>query len=166
MEFHDNYPQYEMMSHHSNEEGVHKRKKLWRVFWIMLVITLVELVIGFYADSVPRMILMITFIVFTILKAAYIVLSFMHLGDEKKAFKYTILVPFSLFIIYLIWIITTEGTYAGVPFRKTQMDKNIVTQQEQLKEQHKTGGTHHKTPDNRPGENTGNSQKEHSPEGH
>ena len=28
-EFHDDYPQYELMAHHSDEAGVAKRKKLW-----------------------------------------------------------------------------------------------------------------------------------------
>jgi cytochrome c oxidase subunit 4 len=51
MEFHDNYPQYELMSHHTEEEGKKKRRKLWNVFWIMLCITIVELVVGFMQDS-------------------------------------------------------------------------------------------------------------------
>ena len=31
MEFNDGAPQYELMAHHSEEEGAVKRKKLWRV---------------------------------------------------------------------------------------------------------------------------------------
>lgn len=158
MEFHDNYPQYELMAHHSEEEGVHKRKKLWKVFWIMLTITLVELAIGFYNDHFPRIALMIIFIGFTIAKAAYIVLSFMHLGDEKRAFKYTVLTPFTLFIIYLIWIVTTEGSYAGVPFRKSQMDKQIVKQQEEIRAHHGKGSQIKS--EKRPGENQENTEHE------
>jgi cytochrome c oxidase subunit IV len=47
----------------------------------------------------------------TLVKAGYIVLSFMHLGDEKKALKYVILVPYIIFIVYLIFILLTESNY-------------------------------------------------------
>ena len=50
-EFHDDYPQYELMAHHSEEEGKIKRRKLWNVFWIMLSVTIVELIIGFQASA-------------------------------------------------------------------------------------------------------------------
>jgi cytochrome c oxidase subunit IV len=51
----------------------------------------------------------IAFVVLTLVKAAYIVLSFMHLGDERKNLKYVILLPYALFILYLIFIGTSEG---------------------------------------------------------
>jgi cytochrome c oxidase subunit IV len=47
-------------------------------------------------------------------KAAYIVLIFMHLGDEKKSLKYVVLLPYALFILYLIFI----GVYEGVSFQE------------------------------------------------
>ena len=104
MEFNDNYPQYELMAHHSEEDGKKTRKKLWKVFWIMLGITIVELIVGFYNTHFPDLALKVIFIGFTIVKAGFIVLSFMHLGDEVKAFKYAVLVPFCVFIIYLVFI--------------------------------------------------------------
>lgn len=124
-EFNDNYPQYELMAHHSEEEGKTKRRKLWNVFWIMLGITLVELMVGFYNTHFSDIALKVIFIGFTIVKAGYIVLSFMHLGDEVKAFKYAVLVPFIVFIIYLVFIADLgEGTYAK-KYRMV-MDKNIT----------------------------------------
>ena len=124
-EFNDNYPQYELMAHNSEEEGKTKRRKLRRVFWIMLGITLVELDIGFYNTSFADVALKVIFIGFTIVKAGYIVLSFMHLGDEVKAFKYAVLVPFIVFIIYLVFIADLgEGTYAKR--YRTVMDKNVT----------------------------------------
>ncbi len=124
-EFNDNYPQYELMAHHSEEEGKKKRRKLWNVFWIMLGITLIELVVGFYNTHFSDIALKIIFIGFTIVKAGFIVLSFMHLGDEVKAFKYAVLVPFIVFIIYLVFIADLgEGTYAK-KYRMV-MDKNVT----------------------------------------
>jgi cytochrome c oxidase subunit IV len=53
------------------------------------------------------------YIVLTLIKAGYIVLVFMHLGDEKKSLKYIILVPYFLFMLYLIFISLTEGLALG-----------------------------------------------------
>ena len=146
-EFHDDYPQYEFMAHHSEEEGKVKRKKLWKVFWIMLGITIFELIIGSYAnklgllneDRTSSVTLKFIFIGLTILKAGFIVLSFMHLGDEKKAMKWTILAPYTIFIVYLIGIIVTESNYCRV--HKAPMDNIIVQQKIHLNEAAKSG--HH-----------------------
>jgi cytochrome c oxidase subunit IV len=54
-----------------------------------------------------------SFVVMTLVKAAYIVLVFMHLGDEKKSLRYVILVPYILFILYLIFIALTEALAVG-----------------------------------------------------
>jgi cytochrome c oxidase subunit IV len=120
-EFNDNYPQYELMAHHSEEDGKKKRRKLWNVFWIMLGITLVELMVGFYNTHFSD-----------------IALSFMHLGDEVKAFKYAVLVPFIVFIIYLVFIADLgEGTYAK-KYRMV-MDKNVTEHQDAEHGEHSEG---------------------------
>ncbi|HAA01136.1 MAG TPA: hypothetical protein DCD96_05765, partial [Flavobacteriales bacterium] len=49
----------------------------------------------------------------TIIKAGYIVLVFMHLGDERKNLLWAILAPYGLFILYLIFICLTEGTFVN-----------------------------------------------------
>jgi len=51
------------------------------------------------------------YIILTLFKAAYIVMSFMHLGDERKSFKWVILAPYTLFIVYLLFIGITESEY-------------------------------------------------------
>jgi len=38
---------------------------------------------------------------------------FMHLGDESKSLKYMILVPYTIFILYLLFIVFTEAAYIG-----------------------------------------------------
>lgn len=146
-EFHDDYPQYELMAHHSEEEGKIKRRKLWNVFWIMLAITIVELIIGSFADKwgllnddrTSTFVLKVIFIGLTIGKAYYIVYSFMHLGDEKKMMKYTVVVPYTIFIIYLFYIIVGEANYSLL--HKEKMDPLIIKQKMELNEQAKSG--HH-----------------------
>lgn len=143
MEFNDGFPQYEILAHHSEEEGKVKRKKLWRVFWIMLAITILELIIGLKAEAwglldamkFSTVTLKLIFVFLTIVKAGYIVLSFMHLGDERKSLKYTILVPYVLFVLYLTWIILVEGTYSMSTDRKAPMNQLIIDQQYKLRTQ-------------------------------
>ena len=136
MEFHDDYPQYEMMAHHSEEDGVGKRKKLWKVFFIMLVITIMELVVGFKAADwgiAGTTALKLFFILFTIAKAFFIVFEFMHLGHENKPSKWVILAPYITFILYLIYMTSIdEGTYSMK--HRFPMDKHVI---EQAAEHHK-----------------------------
>ena len=111
-EFHDDYPSYEHMAHHSEEEGKTKRKALWRVFWYMLFITIVELIIGFMAPSQGwsgTLGIKVLFIGLTIVKAGFIVMAFMHLGHEVKFMKFAILLPYVIFMSYTIFIVLDEG---------------------------------------------------------
>ncbi len=122
--FNDNFPSYETMAHHSEEEGVAKRKKLWTVFFILSAITIVELIIGFYPSSFSDLALKFIFIGGTLLKAAFIVLSFMHLGEEVKQLRYLVIAPYVIFIIYLSFIALNEGMYSKDI--KATMDNNVL----------------------------------------
>ena len=135
-EFNDNYPSYETMYNHDEAYGKKARRTLWNVFWIMLAITVVELVIGFLAPSKGwsgTLTLKVLFIGLTIVKAAFIVMWFMHLKHEVKFFKYVILMPYMIFILYTIFIVLTEGTYAGGSGRFAKLDPIIVKQQADLR---------------------------------
>jgi cytochrome c oxidase subunit IV len=109
----DDIIEYSLDAHHSEEEGIKKRKKIWFVFWVLLVVTIVEVSLGLMFSRDPGMqtFLFVTFIALTIVKAYYIVMSYMHLGDEAKSFRLTILGPFIFFILYLIFIALVEATY-------------------------------------------------------
>lgn len=113
-DFHDVYPDYEGMAHHDEATGKKVRRKLWTVFWILLGITIVEVLIGLYAqEALGKGWLKIIFIGLTLVKAAYIVMVFMHLKDENKWTKWVILIPYAVFIGYLIIMMTIgEGNYA------------------------------------------------------
>jgi cytochrome c oxidase subunit 4 len=50
------------------------------------------------------------FIILTLVKAGYIVMVFMHLGDERKAMRWVILIPYAFFIMYLIFILFYDAT--------------------------------------------------------
>ena len=92
---------------------------IWKVFWILLFITAFEVALGiikpsFLVDTIflGTKLLNHVFIVLTIIKAAYIILQFMHLGHEKQALKWTILLPAMVLVPYLLFIILSEGAYA------------------------------------------------------
>ena len=140
-EFNDDYPEYELMAHHDEEYGKKARRVLWNVFWIMLAITIAELVVGFMAPGhhwTGQLWLKLFFITFTVIKAAAIVMWFMHLKHEVTFFKYVILLPYATFICYCIFICLNEGMYSGKPNNRTNFDKLIVKQQEDLR----AGGAH------------------------
>ena len=111
--------EYSLSANHDEEHGIAIRKKIWKVTIILTVITVAEVFMGAYikqytgdgGDNSVWPYIRLSFIILTIFKAAYIVLVFMHLGDERKNFKMVILIPYILFIIYLLFICITESSY-------------------------------------------------------
>jgi cytochrome c oxidase subunit IV len=145
MEFNDNYPAYETMYNHDEAHGKKNRRTLWNVFWIMLAITIVELIIGFLAPGkgwTGTWWLKTLFIGLTIAKAAAIVIWFMHLGHEVKFMKYVILIPYIIFMLYGMFVILTEGTYSGESGKFAKTDKIFIEQQQALKSGHYGGSDH------------------------
>jgi cytochrome c oxidase subunit IV len=51
------------------------------------------------------------FILLTLVKAYYIAWDFMHLRDEKKSFKLSIVLPLTILIPYLTLILLLEADY-------------------------------------------------------
>jgi cytochrome c oxidase subunit IV len=86
-------------------------KRIWKTFWILSVITLIELGIGLAIYTIhegenPNAMLVLFFkglvCILTLAKAYYIVSIFMHLGDEVRNMIMTIVVPLTLFIWFII----------------------------------------------------------------
>jgi len=113
----DDIIEYSLDGHHSEEDGKKIRKKIWIVTIILSVITALEVLVGaFYPKTEAGnawVFIKWGYILLTLVKAGYIVLVFMHLGDERKAFKYMILMPYILFILYLIFHLRIEALELG-----------------------------------------------------
>jgi cytochrome c oxidase subunit IV len=111
----DDIIEYSLDAHHSEEHGKKIRAKIWKVTALLTVITAVEVFLGAIikqgSDAWPCV--KWSFILMTLLKAGYIVMVFMHLGDERKGMRYVILVPYFLFMLYLIFIAVTEALAIG-----------------------------------------------------
>lgn len=117
----DDIYEYSLDAHHDEEAGKKIRKKIVFVTVLLTVITIVEVALGAFikqsSDAWP--IVKWSFIAMTLVKAGYIVLTFMHLGDERKGLRYVILVPYFIFILYLIFILLWEGTAVGESWPST-----------------------------------------------
>tara|TARA_B100000287_G_C19998747_1_gene529694 strand:+ start:168 stop:494 length:327 start_codon:yes stop_codon:yes gene_type:complete len=91
---------------------------IWKVFWILLIVTAVEVVLGiikppYLVETIflGTKLLNHVFIVLTLVKAAYIVNVFMHLGFERKSLQWTILLPAFILVPYLLFILLAEADY-------------------------------------------------------
>ena len=85
-------------------------KKIWRTFWLLSVITVIELGIGLAIYTIhkganPNATLVLAFkgmvCILTLAKAYYIVSIFMHLGDEIRNMIMTVVVPLMLFLWFI-----------------------------------------------------------------
>jgi len=111
----DDIIEYSLDAHHSEEAGRAMRRKIWRITLLLAVVTTVEVTLGAYwkqwfpLDSWNM--IKWTYVVLTLVKATYIVMSFMHLGDERRNIRAIILLPYALFILYLVFIAIWESQY-------------------------------------------------------
>lgn len=110
----DDVIEYSLDAHHGEEEGRKMRRTIWRVTLLLAVVTAVEVTLGAYWRHIlpgSWHLVKWTFVVLTLVKATYIVMTFMHLGDERRNIRAIILLPYALFILYLIFIALWEGNY-------------------------------------------------------
>ena len=89
-------------------------KPIIRTFWILLGITLVELVLAtihLKTGFPPKLVLNGVYLILTCAKAFYIIAEFMHLRHEIKNLIMTIAVPATLFIWFIISFLWDGGSY-------------------------------------------------------
>ena len=112
-------------------------KKIWRTFWLLSAITLVELGIGLAiytihkgADPSKTLVLMFKGLVciLTLAKAYYIVSVFMHLGDEVRNMIMTIIVPLCLFVWFIAAFLWDGTSWKNLKNRYNRIDVNQTEQ--------------------------------------
>src|SRR5215210_6173904 len=117
--------------HHGHAEPSFSTKAIWRTFWILLVITCIELIIGmFIAPNFHNLKIFfnILYIFLTLLKAFYIVAEFMHLRHEIKNMIMTIIVPLFLFLWFVAAFLWDGNSYRDLrnnydPYKREQSQK-------------------------------------------
>ena len=93
-------------------------KRIWIVFAIMSVVTLIEVILGIikpeslhHVHFLGTSLLNHIFIILTIVKAYYIMWAFMHLEQEKAFFRWSVAGTLSFLCVYMITLILIEGEY-------------------------------------------------------
>ncbi len=107
----DDIIEYSLYNHHSEEEGKVKRRNIWKVTLLLSIVTLIEVLCGVFvkqgSDAWTAM--KVAFIVMTIIKAFYIVWTFMHIGDENRLLRITLMVTYIIFIVDILILLLIEG---------------------------------------------------------
>ncbi len=92
---------------------------IWKVFGILTVITLVEVVLGIYKPKslylthfLGTSLLNMIFLILTLVKAYFIAWYFMHLKGEKKWFRRAIVWTLVMYISYLSFFLLYDGDSA------------------------------------------------------
>lgn len=105
----------DVLAHHgdiNSSESKAQVSKIWKVTLILSIITIAEVIGGLYLyQYVPKWFINSAFLILTILKSAYIVKVFMHLGDEVKWFRFCVLIPLALFIWFIIAFLYDGGQW-------------------------------------------------------
>jgi cytochrome c oxidase subunit IV len=122
-----------IMSHHTDIKSAESKaqvKKIWSIFWFLLIITVAEVVMGMlFSHSMPRGLANFIFLALTLVKAGYIVKVFMHLGDEFKGFIFTVLIPLVLFVWFIIAFLADGSSWLKMnnesPVRTTKAAQEV-----------------------------------------
>ncbi|WP_445710389.1 cytochrome C oxidase subunit IV family protein [Flavobacterium sp.] len=106
---------------HAHESNT---KRIWVVFGLLSLITMVEVILGIYkpdalfkTNILSSSILNWIFIILTLVKAYYIMWAFMHLEGEKASLRWSIVAPLVFLIIYLCFIVLIEADYVFEVFK-------------------------------------------------
>jgi len=91
---------------HSTELAKPNTGAIWRTFWVLFALTIVEFIIAFTLPSSGFRVGI--FVILTLAKAFYIVGEFMHLKHEVKFLAWCIVLPM-LFVAWLLLALIYEG---------------------------------------------------------
>lgn len=121
---------------HDNAEARRsQRKEVINVTVILTVVTIVELLLGFWMmnwpeDSFKRHFVKGVIIILMLVKAYYIVAHFMHLGHENKVMKRLIILPLLIFVWFIIAFLADGHSYLEL---RSKYDPYSVEMNRQLK---------------------------------
>ncbi len=129
-------PEITFQPDHSGGTG-----KIWKIFWVLSVLTIVELGLGYFLYAEHGQIGAATVLatkcligVLTLAKAYYIVSVFMHLGDEIRNFIMTIIVPLALFVWFIIAFLSDGNSWKNLRNTNAGSRANQVEQVQEIKE--------------------------------
>ena len=83
--------------------AAHSTANYIKIFWILLVLTVVEVVIVYL--GLPRMLLVGLLVIFAVWKAALVAMHFMHLKFENKTLSIVAIIPFILCLFLILMLL-------------------------------------------------------------
>lgn len=124
----------------TTEADVKTVKRIWKAFWILLVLTILELALGLtiykihLGDNPNESLVLIlkgVICILTLAKAFYIISIFMHLGDEVTNMILTIALPATLFVWFIVAFISDGASFKNL--RNTDAgSRKYIAQPEQF----------------------------------
>jgi cytochrome c oxidase subunit IV len=118
------------MSH--EHEYVSNTGKIWKVFGILSVVTIIEVILGIlkpdslhFTHLLGLSLLNWIFYGLTVFKAYYIVYAFMHMDGEKGSLRNAVVLPLIFLILYILFILLTEGNYIYGVFKDSTIKWNF-----------------------------------------
>ncbi|GAB1448874.1 hypothetical protein MASR2M44_18950 [Bacteroidota bacterium] len=88
------------------------KSQIWKTFWILLGLTVIDIALYFILLSYHSMLKNALFIILGVVKAWYIVGVFMHMKFERKMLMYTIILPM-IFVVFLVILMLIEGDFTN-----------------------------------------------------
>jgi cytochrome c oxidase subunit 4 len=107
----------------TTEHDAAQVKRIWKAFWILLVLTILELGLGLTIYNIDLgahpneslvLILKGVICILTLAKAFYIISIFMHLGDEVTNMVLTVALPALLFVWFIIAFISDGASFRNL----------------------------------------------------
>jgi cytochrome c oxidase subunit 4 len=119
-------------------------KEIWRVTWILSILTLVELGLGFWMttmdfESTERLFIKGVILILMLAKAFYIVGYFMHLKHELRNMIMTVVVPLFLFVWFILAFIIDGDSFKD---KKNKYDRDHLERSKEQMPKHEEE-THH-----------------------
>src|SRR5947208_11649085 len=85
------------------------RREYFIVFAVLFVFTLVEVIVANPKLGINRILVGFTLVLLAITKASFVGYFFMHLKQELRALKLTVVIPFMFPMIYALVLIAEAG---------------------------------------------------------
>lgn len=113
-------------------EHVSNTKRIWQVFGILSIVTIVEVYLGILRpdvlvmnDFISMNLLNWVFIILTLYKAYKITWVFMHMEGEKASLRWAVVATVIFLVLYLLFILLVEADYIYGIFRDSTIKWNF-----------------------------------------
>ena len=89
------------------------RKEYWKIWFVLLVLTVLEVGVAYTEDYVGKTALVACLIGMALAKAVIVAMFYMHLKQETKYMKWTVAFPAAFPALYAM-VLIVEGAYRAV----------------------------------------------------